>query len=515
MEWDEEDHYRALGLAPTATTEQVREAYQKKVQSRFHPDNGGDPFGWSRYQRAYNTLIDMNSRARYDAQWWVADEDDGEEEEDADSTEAIDDPWEVELEEFDLHAALGVSASGSDGDAISGGESRVLSRFYDVATLTWPAAAAAGSTHEGGEYGDEEGEEGKEEGKEEGEEEGEEEGKEEGEEEGEGGRAKAGVSGRSEHDAREGGVTDNESDADDAGTVSAAERPPLYGEAARAAVLRFRRACLAFSVLRDPERRRVYAACGYSGLVRSEAYQADSVFDSDARTVREQFFRGDDPAVREFLLLRADDREVEGEGEGEGEGEQWEAAVDKAHADGGGGDGGGDGGGGGRRSGAKRARVDVEEGGNVVGDGSEEEEEDDEEAGVGLSGFGRDFADAAQLAAKLAALRELPPPPPPPELLSASDSLAELLPRILQQDEDAGEQQQQLQQLRRRAEEAGDTEHAAREAATAQREARRKLNAAIAKAMKPAAHGGARSGKRALRPVAPWWRRLLARRFGR
>ena len=140
MEWDEEDHYRALGLAPTATTEQVREAYQKKVQSRFHPDNGGDPFGWSRYQRAYNTLIDMNSRARYDAQWWVADEDDGEEEEDADSTEAIDDPWEVELEEFDLHAALGVSASGSDGDAISGGESRVLSRFYDVATLTWPAA---------------------------------------------------------------------------------------------------------------------------------------------------------------------------------------------------------------------------------------------------------------------------------------------------------------------------------------------------------------------------------------
>ena len=43
----------------------------------------------------------------------------------------------------------------------------------------------------------------------------------------------------------------------------------------------------------------------------------------------------------------------------------------------------------------------------------------------------------------------------------------------------------------------------------------RSTNAAIAKAMKPAAHGGARSGKRALRPVAPWWRRLLARRFGR
>ena len=57
---------------------------------------------------------------------------------------SVDDPWTVDLEPFDLHDALGVTASGADGEFISGGEARVLSRFYDLATLIWPAAAHAG-----------------------------------------------------------------------------------------------------------------------------------------------------------------------------------------------------------------------------------------------------------------------------------------------------------------------------------------------------------------------------------
>lgn len=122
MDWrDQEDHYRTLGLAPTATAQDVREAYRKMMASRFHPDNGGDPNGWGRFQRAYNTLIDDNARAQYDAIWFEPTYGD----EDCDDTlvdEAGDeDPWHVALEEFDLHAALGVSASGSDGDGISGG----------------------------------------------------------------------------------------------------------------------------------------------------------------------------------------------------------------------------------------------------------------------------------------------------------------------------------------------------------------------------------------------------------
>ena len=39
------------------------------------------------------------------------------------------------------------------------------------------------------------------------------------------------------------------------------------------AVRRFRRLCLAFTVLKDDERRRIYMAAGYAGLRNSEAYQ--------------------------------------------------------------------------------------------------------------------------------------------------------------------------------------------------------------------------------------------------
>ena len=46
-------------------------------------------------------------------------------------------------------------------------------------------------------------------------------------------------------------------------------------------VRRFRKTCLALTVLKDPERRRIYATAGYDGLRRSEAYQEVSAFDQE------------------------------------------------------------------------------------------------------------------------------------------------------------------------------------------------------------------------------------------
>ena len=75
-----------------------------------------------------------------------------------------------------------------------------------------------------------------------------------------------------------------------------------------AAVLRFRRICLSFVVLVDPERRRIYETAGYAGLRSSEAYQEESVFDRDATDVFEAFFEGRSEADREYLLLNGDAR---------------------------------------------------------------------------------------------------------------------------------------------------------------------------------------------------------------
>ncbi|EOD07473.1 hypothetical protein EMIHUDRAFT_218411 [Emiliania huxleyi CCMP1516] len=70
-----------------------------------------------------------------------------------------------------------------------------------------------------------------------------------------------------------------------------------------AAVTAFRRACLAFRVLRDAERRRVYYAVGFGGLRASEAYQEESVFEVEAWEVRRSFLEGDEQGDREYLLL--------------------------------------------------------------------------------------------------------------------------------------------------------------------------------------------------------------------
>ena len=74
------------------------------------------------------------------------------------------------------------------------------------------------------------------------------------------------------------------------------------------AVRRFRRLCLAFTVLKDDERRRIYMAAGYAGLRSSEAYQETSVFELDAVDTYHAFFEGREAADRDYLLLNGDAR---------------------------------------------------------------------------------------------------------------------------------------------------------------------------------------------------------------
>ena len=132
----------------------------------------------------------------------------------------------------------------------------MLSRFYDAVTTNWPAAAWAAQALEDEQPAD----------------------------------------------------SDDEDEEEEEGelTMPASERA-----SALQAIRRFRQLCLAYSVLHDPARRRIYATCGFDGLKRAEAMQDENVFDLDARRVREHFFAGHDPMVREFLLLKTDDREVE------------------------------------------------------------------------------------------------------------------------------------------------------------------------------------------------------------
>ena len=132
----------------------------------------------------------------------------------------------------------------------------MLSRFYDAVTTNWPAAAWAAQALEDEQPAD----------------------------------------------------SDDEDEEEEEGelTMPASERA-----SALQAITRFRQLCLAYSVLHDPARRRIYATCGFDGLKRAEAMQDENVFDLDARRVREHFFAGHDPMVREFLLLKTDDREVE------------------------------------------------------------------------------------------------------------------------------------------------------------------------------------------------------------
>jgi len=59
------DHYAALGVARTATADQIKQAF-RKLASTHHPDKGGDTKKFQEIQSAYAVLGDVQKRADYD-----------------------------------------------------------------------------------------------------------------------------------------------------------------------------------------------------------------------------------------------------------------------------------------------------------------------------------------------------------------------------------------------------------------------------------------------------------------
>lgn len=59
------DHYATLGVARTATADEIKRAF-RKLASKNHPDKGGDTKKFQEIQAAYDTLGDAAKRAQYD-----------------------------------------------------------------------------------------------------------------------------------------------------------------------------------------------------------------------------------------------------------------------------------------------------------------------------------------------------------------------------------------------------------------------------------------------------------------
>lgn len=58
-------HYATLGVAESATADEIKRAY-RKLASQHHPDKGGDKNTFQEIQKAYDTLIDDGRRQQYD-----------------------------------------------------------------------------------------------------------------------------------------------------------------------------------------------------------------------------------------------------------------------------------------------------------------------------------------------------------------------------------------------------------------------------------------------------------------
>lgn len=58
-------HYEVLGVAPTASAEEIRAAYRSAARA-VHPDAGGSPAAMRRLNAAWHVLRDPGRRALYD-----------------------------------------------------------------------------------------------------------------------------------------------------------------------------------------------------------------------------------------------------------------------------------------------------------------------------------------------------------------------------------------------------------------------------------------------------------------
>jgi len=59
------DHYQTLGVAKTATPDEIKKSY-RKLASQHHPDKGGDKAKFQDIQAAYDTLSNPDKRQQYD-----------------------------------------------------------------------------------------------------------------------------------------------------------------------------------------------------------------------------------------------------------------------------------------------------------------------------------------------------------------------------------------------------------------------------------------------------------------
>ena len=91
---------------------------------------------------------------------------------------------------------------------------------------------------------------------------------------------------------------------------------------AMSACRKLQRLGVAFHVLKDSDRFKIYREHGYEGLVKSERYAESDVFDLDGFTMYESFFAGEDEEDRQYLLLCP---EAESDDEDENEDENDDA----------------------------------------------------------------------------------------------------------------------------------------------------------------------------------------------